>query len=552
MKKILYISFVFAASALLWTACKKSNYPGGQVYKYIPLLDLRGLYSGVDLALNEETMLGSTQITGLVISDHSGGNLPSGLLIIQDKRRLNKFRGIAIALGADAAKFVPGDSISVQMVGKTLTRRDGILQVQGVTMSDITKIASNVPVPLNPVPSSLILAKPDEYESTFVVIVDALFDPLPQPTDKYAGDKVINDGFDDFVLRTRSTANFANNGGLNFSANYYGIVLSAVNQAGKLSPYLAMNTFNNVDPVSTAAEPPAAAVITGYMQDPEGGDGNYDYMQFMATRDINFATTPYSVVVTNNAGTSVPTGVFPTKGWAIGIDAPRTPAGQTARSYKFNLNSGTVKKGEFFYVGGSARLINGANSTSISALKWIKAKNYTTSTPAANPAGNGEGFGLYTTNLLANSGNTSGFALFEGTNVDANSIPIDCIFIGNGGNVYSASPAAGFRVTRTDFYKRIDPITKRQQPFYLSGTNTIGMIYHPEGDRDKGYFNKLGGVYNTITGRWKKARAQRDIDLTKTATGTDLEGVTIQEILNDVGNVARRDTIAPTTLIPVN
>ncbi len=52
---------------------------------------------------------------------------------------------------------------------------------------------------------------------------------------------------------------------------------------------------------------------------------------------------------------------------------------------------GTVTKGSFFYVGGTKKLINGINSTSIAAATWIKAFNY---------GGTGEAFGAGTTNLL--------------------------------------------------------------------------------------------------------------------------------------------------------
>lgn len=85
------------------------------------------------------------------------------------------------------------------------------------------------------------------------------------------------------------------------------------------------------------------------MSDVKGGDGNYEYMQFMATRNIDFSEENFSVVVTNNAGASIPTG-FPSKGWATGAAATKG----NARTFKFNLTSGTVAKGEFFYVGGAA------------------------------------------------------------------------------------------------------------------------------------------------------------------------------------------------------
>ncbi len=42
-------------------------------------------------------------------------------------------------------------------------------------------------------------------------------------------------------------------------------------------------------------------VVTG-----SGNDADYEYIQFMATQDIDFEKTPMAVVTTNNAGNSTP------------------------------------------------------------------------------------------------------------------------------------------------------------------------------------------------------------------------------------------------------
>jgi hypothetical protein len=545
MKKIIFYSIIFLSMSLAWIGCKKSNYPGGVIGDYVPLYDLRNLYKGTDVTLNDENMFGSGSVTGVVISDHSGKNLPAGLLIIQDRRRLGLIRGISIPIGPDAAKYVPGDSVGIKVSGAVLKRVDGILQITGVSASAVTKIASNVPIPPNRVGSSFILAKPNDYESTLVAIVKAGFEPAVQPEETYGGDKVINDGFDNFTLHTEPDATFASAAGLNFNANYYGIIFNTLGANGQLKPHQRMRTIK--DAVALSSTPDiASAIITGYMADAEGGDGNYEYMQFMATRDIDFAVTPFSVVVTNNAGASTPTGVFPTKGWATGADALVTPAGLVARTYKFNLTSGKVSKGEFFYVGGSSKLINGSKSKSIASSKWIRSKNYTTATPAGAPAGNGDGFGLYTTGLFANSGNASGFAIFEGTTVDVNSAPIDVIFIGGGGSLYNA-PSVGYKIANTDFYDKVNPITLAPQPYYRSGENTLSFSYQLPADQ--GFWNKLGGVYNPALGKWVKARSQSNIDLNTSSTIVDIEGTSLIKIVNGVtGEYVRTDTIPSTRL----
>ncbi|WP_316803551.1 DUF5689 domain-containing protein [Pedobacter nototheniae] len=547
MKKIIFYSLILLSALCTLGGCKKGNYPGGQIGNYLPLFDLRNLYKGDDVALSEDNMSGSNSVTGVVISDHSSKNMPAGLLIIQDKRRLSLIRGISIQLGADAAKYIPGDSVAVNVTGGTLKRVDGTLQITGVASTAVRKITSGIIIPPNRVGSNLILANPNNYESTLVVVVKAGFDPIPEPIDTYSGNKIINDGFDNFNLYTDPSATFASATGLNFNANYYGVIFNTMSNSGKLIPQLRIRTLKDVRPLSPKPEI-AGVIISGYMADAEGGDGNYEYMQFLATRDINFATTPYSVVVTNNAGASSPTLVFPTKGWATGADALAVPAGLVSRTYKFNLTSGTVSKGEYFYVGGSSKLINGVNSTSIASSKWIRSKNYTTATPASAPAGNGDGFGLYTSGLFANSGNASGFAVFEGTNVDVNSVPIDVVFIGTTGSLYSA-PSTGYKIANTDFYDKIDVVSDdlTPQPFYRSGTNTLSFSYQLPADQ--GFWNKLGGVYNPTLGKWVKARSQSNIDLSKTSTLADIEDITLVKVINaTTGQYIRTDTIPPTKL----
>jgi hypothetical protein len=248
------------------------------------------------------------------------------------------------------------------------------------------------------------------------------------------------------------------------------------------------------------------------MSDVKGSDVNYEYIQFMATQDIDFSVTPYAVVTTNNAGTSTPTG-YPAKGWATG----------GLRTYKFNIRSGKAAKGTFFYVGGLYKTINGSGSTDISSSNWVKNLDYSVN--------NGDGFGTKNGGLLANSGNAFGMAIFKDTNVTANSKPIDVIFVGGSGNLYTPGPPAmGYRIANTDFYDVKDPLhTTIDQPYYRSGTNTVSFSYNTS---DQGYFNMLGGVYNPKIGRWMKNRSQNSFILDKTSPITAIEGngsTTLQE-----------------------
>ncbi len=507
MKKRIHTFFMLLLAFFMLTGCKDTIYPEGTVSPYIPIYDLKTLYKGEDVRLNQQVLFGSNKITGIVVSDYSEGNMPRGLLIVQDKRRLKRLRGIAIPLGEHAADYLSGDSVSITIDGGVLKRIDGLLQITGVSPAAVSKISSGNVIESNRVPSSSILSDPSVYESTLVSIVKGGFNPLPQEGEVLSGTKTVNDGFDDIPMFTSETASFASAPAA-VSANYKGIVFVKQSEGGKLIPEIRLRKKDDIQTLSSKIEI-TPIVISGYIADVRGGDGNYEYMQFLATKDIDFSKTPFSVVVTNNAGATNPTG-FPSLGWATGSLAKSG----ASRTYKFNLTSGFAAKGSYFYVGGSAKKINGGSSTDISDANWIRAFDYSKV--------KGDDFGLATSGLFANSGNASGFAVFKGTNVTKESKPVDVIFIGSGGSLLSSGTSpVGYRIANTDFYDEIDPITLKEQPFYTQGSNTINFVYTPA---DLGYFNKLGGVYNPALGRWVKARTQTTVLLTKASLLNEIEG----------------------------
>ena len=97
----------------------------------------------------------------------------------------------------------------------------------------------------------------------------------------------------------------------------------------------------NVSPSVTGMD--TDVVITGYMADVSGSDNGYEYMQFMALKDIDFSAEPHCVIACRNNAVNA-------AGWVQGSYV----------TYKFNLVSGTVSQGEFFYVGGINKNINDA------------------------------------------------------------------------------------------------------------------------------------------------------------------------------------------------
>jgi hypothetical protein len=496
MKKLsLYILVATLAGML---GCKKDNYPGGKVSPYISIFDIRDLYRGTDVTLTNQNMFGSEQITGIVTSDHSGNNLPDDLLIMQDSRRLSQPRGIAIAL-ADAETYQPGDSLIINVAGGVLKKVNGILQITGIENADITKVSTGNPVYPLLVKSNAVIANPASYESTLISIVRVGFDASYPPGTTYAGNKTINDGFGNMTLHTEADAAFANKP-IPFLSNFTGIVFSDENNPPQLWPRIEAD----ITILSATAPKISPIVITGYLVDPTGTDANYEYIQLMATKNINFATNNFSIVTTNNAGTSTPTG-FPASGWATG----------GLRTYKINITSGSVTKGQYFYVGANKN-IWGAGSTDISSAFWVS-KLYASE--------GGDGFGSATTNLLANSGNAGGIAIFDLTNVTNDTIPVDVIFYGGGGSLYTPGPPEkGYKITNTDYYDIVNPSNQQSQPYFNQGSNT-GKLAFPAATN----FTKMGGVYNITTGRWTTARTLTSLPLTSTSTRTEIEGATTLE-----------------------
>ncbi len=501
MKKTLKYILLLISIVGIWTGCKRDDdYIKSTPSSFISNFDLKKLYKNKDLNLSRELLKGATSIKGVVISDFRSGNSPKGLLILQNSRiagnGIDSLRGMAVNIGADASKYIPGDSVHVNVDGATLKRIDGILQIVGLNNADVTKIASGRVLRTQAVNTGKILASPEFYESTLVTISSALVEPEPIPGTTYSGDKIINDGFGKATLHTEVNASFASTEILN-SGNFTGIAFTR-NTSGATNLSLWMRNIEDFFFVVLPKLSPI--IISGYLVDPNGGDGNFEYMQFLATRDINFAVTPYAVYTTNNAGATV----FPLQGWNTG----------GTRTYKFKLTSGSVSKGDYFYVGGTGKTINGSGSTNISSSNWIESVNYTNTTGA-------DGIGNTTSNLLANSGNAAGIAVFEGTNVLPSSIPLDVIFWGgSGGNFYSAGPpAVGYRITNTDYYSTVNPLTRLPQLYLGAGTNTNRLSFPTSTS-----FVQLGGVYDTASGRWVTGRNLKNIKLSETSSIQEIEG----------------------------
>jgi hypothetical protein len=279
---------------------------------------------------------------------------------------------------------------------------------------------------------------------------------------------------------------------------------------------------------------PGTILVTGVMADPKGNDaangavawynpstntmtvgGGNEYIQLMAVEDIDFSVTPYSVITAYSASNAT----VPADGWVQG----------GTRSYKFNLTSGTVARGEFFYVGGTGKSLNGTTTSasnvtaqasfdgtdpagkvwtaypiavpawaadptyagktqtmgvnSFADAKWIRAKNLATETGddgigtriseaggiignAPNPASYPGSYGL------------CGIAVFEGTNVTSTTLPMDAVFWGHSaaGAANMTDVLTGYVVPFNDLYSPTNVQTGEAQSYLGQGNNSFFFV----------------------------------------------------------------------------
>jgi len=507
--KTRFFYILLCLAAIVLGSCKKHDFADGQLSPIIAVSDLRAIFKGSDVTLTKGNMLGAYQITGTVISRPDSGNVPAGIVVMQNYRR-GVLRGISFNMGDLASTYHSGDSLLINVENTMLKRVNGSLQITGLTQANIQKISENNAVSVISASSYSIKLNPDKYENTLVQIKTATISPAPKIDETFAGDRFLVNGADSIMLHTEAAASFADKK-LPASATVAGILFVGLNSAGEQGLQLWPRGISDISDIIKPADPNATlgkspVVITGYINDTKGADGNYEYFQFRATKTIDFTKTPMAVITCTNAGAAAPNaGDAPGAGWATG----------GGRTYKFNLTTGIVNKGEFFYVGGSNKRINGPNTTDISSAKWMRAIPYATT--------DGDGFGSATTGLLPNSGNAGGIAIFEGITVTEASVPVDAILFGGTGKttIYNATTNKGYRVPDSDHYLATDPATTTAQPFFYQGTNTY-VIPHST-PADAGIFVKLGGNFDATSKTWLTPRGFTFYTLTATSTLSEIE-----------------------------
>ncbi|MBI5219419.1 MAG: T9SS type A sorting domain-containing protein [Bacteroidia bacterium] len=242
----------------------------------------------------------------------------------------------------------------------------------------------------------------------------------------------------------------------------------------------------------------AQILISGFFANPAGTDSSYEYVQLIATQNIDFSVSNYSVVVCNN-------GIATANGWING----------STITYGYNLTSGSVVKGEVFYVGGIRKKIAGYGSTDISSANWIKTINNVTTA--------GDGFGSINSSasgVFGNGGTSAdGIAVFSGLTsaLTSTTVPVDALFYGTAvGN--AKPPTGGYALPTNDRYSN-------SQGTFGNGTNTY--LFN---DATSGSFIRLTGTYDLNYLNWTTARTGSAVALTTTSVlGDIVTGITLDE-----------------------
>jgi hypothetical protein len=202
-------------------------------------------------------------------------------------------------------------------------------------------------------------------------------------------------------------------------------------------------------------------LISEFLVNPTGSDVNFEWVELIATKTIDFSVTPYTIVAANN-------GAATTKGWRNGGNI----------TYAFQISSGVVNAGDVFYVGGDSMAVTGLK------LRTINSFN----TP-------GDGFGSTNPNGAFGNGGTNadGIAVFNvpSSAIDSSTIPTDVVFYGSAlGNAIVNGGLDGYTLPTNDLYNG----GKLAAGAYL-GPNPV-----------EGSFHRAVGSFNGVTGTFPAAR----------------------------------------------
>lgn len=214
--------------------------------------------------------------------------------------------------------------------------------------------------------------------------------------------------------------------------------------------------------IFAAAQAGPGLVISELLPNPTGTDSPFEFVELVATRTINFATTPYSVIVCNN-------GTATTSGWING----------GAITYGFEINTGTVNAGDVVYVGGTSMAATGT---------ILRAINTGTT--------NGDGFGTFNTGGVFGNGGTNadGIAVFASpiASITNSTVPADALFYGAAaGTAVVNAGVDGYQLPVSDLY----PGGKLQTTSFLASDPASAQLL------------VAAGTFNPTSGSWTTGRS---------------------------------------------
>lgn len=164
-------------------------------------------------------------------------------------------------------------------------------------------------------------------------------------------------------------------------------------------------------------------LISEFLQNPAGSDSPFEYVELLATDDIDFAATPYTIMVSNN-------GTATANGWIEG----------GSRTYAFEISTGTVSVGDVVYVGGVSMAPTGTILRAIDT----------------GADGGDGGIGSASAGgVLGNGGsNGDGIAVFNlpVASITSSTVPTDAIFYGSALGGAVVGPTEGYELPVNDHY----------------------------------------------------------------------------------------------------
>ncbi len=213
--------------------------------------------------------------------------------------------------------------------------------------------------------------------------------------------------------------------------------------------------------LSVCSQQPAL-LIHRILGNPTGTDSPYELVELVATRSINFATEPYTVVTADGGNAT-------TNGWISGGTG----------SYGFQISSGTIQKGELIYVGGSSLAVDGTNCKLLRTINTLTTAGDVLGTPSNGVVGNG--------------GTTAdGVAVFNAMagDITVNTVPVDALFYGT---AIGAGSTKNFKLPANDLYAG--------GTYGTAGNTFLGP--DPAGDE---YIYIASATFNTSTNTFTTSR----------------------------------------------